>query len=533
LKKILLWIVFLFQLALYSQQLAPVTDWIKSYNDAEAKPIGATCYIMGDSNYIYLSGGIGRTDRTAFFSLSKISPEGNQTTVAEYETLPDATDGAGNLVIDSENNIYASGSTSYGGSKTRPLVLKFSPAGELLWKDNFNNIQEQTAAAVDIKLFNKTTAAVLYNSLDTFHDYAIVKGYSTQGDSLWSVKLQDDTSRYSAKYMVSDNSGFIYAVVVQIYNLSQQFTSADFQVLKINSAGEVAWKKSLGEFNPDNAIMDRENNLILISQSGPVKKMNSFGEILWTYTDEESSLIYIYYNGAADLENNLFITGGVFLARGRCDYIITKLTPGGSKIWSALFNSEENLNDFAQYAAADNEGSIYVSGKSESSDSNGPCYVVKYSSAGEFQWEYKLHPDNSNETYALGIFTDDSSNVYVGGNSRDAVNNSGYILAKIKQTQSVGVEEQNVIPAENKLEQNYPNPFNPSTIIKYTVAKAGIVTIKVYDILGNEIKTLVNEYKTPGVYNVKFNTADLASGIYIYNMSSLGFHSGRKMIVIK
>jgi hypothetical protein len=227
------------------------------------------------------------------------------------------------------------------------------------------------------------------------------------------------------------------------------------------------------------------------------------------------------------------MTGSIIKSSGARDYALTKLTPDGSKIWTASFNSNEDLNDYAQYITADAEDNIYITGKSENNNSQGPCYVVKYSSAGEFLWKYKLQPDNSNETYALAVFTDDSSNVYVGGNNRDAVNNSGYILVKIKQTKSVDVTEHTMVPAETSLEQNYPNPFNPSTLIKYSVAKAGVVTIKVYDILGNEIKTLVNEDKTPGSYNIEFTAQNLASGMYIYNMTTPGYQLNRKMIILK
>jgi hypothetical protein len=531
--KVLLCITFFFQYLLYCQQLTPVTDWIKSYKDAEAKPVGAAYYIMGDSNYIYLSGGIARPDRTSYLSLSQFSSEGTRFVIADYETLPNVTDGAGKLALDLNNNIYAAGTTSYVGSKSRPLVAKFNPAGELLWKDNFNNITEQAVAAVDFKLFNKTTPVVLYNSLDTFHDYAAVKCYSAEGDSLWYFKLQDDTSRYLAKYLLSDNSGFVYAVAAQVYNLSQPFTSADFRVLKLSTEGEVIWEKSLGNVNPDNAVMDREDNIIFISQSGSVKKMTPSGDILWTYTDKDTASTYIWYNGVADAENNFIMTGSIIKSSGARDYALTKLTPDGSKIWTASFNSNEDLNDYAQYITADAEDNIYITGKSENNNSQGPCYVVKYSSAGEFLWKYKLQPDNSNETYALAVFTDDSSNVYVGGNNRDAVNNSGYILVKIKQTKSVDVTEHTMVPAETSLEQNYPNPFNPSTLIKYSVAKAGVVTIKVYDILGNEIKTLVNEDKTPGSYNIEFTAQNLASGMYIYNMTTPGYQLNRKMIILK
>jgi hypothetical protein len=84
-----------------------------------------------------------------------------------------------------------------------------------------------------------------------------------------------------------------------------------------------------------------------------------------------------------------------------------------------------------------------------------------------------------------------------------------------------------------ELAQNYPNPFNPSTIINYQIPENGMVTLKIYDILGKEVKTLVNEQKTAGRYEVNFNASDLASGVYIYKLQVNDFVSSRKMLMIK
>ena len=81
--------------------------------------------------------------------------------------------------------------------------------------------------------------------------------------------------------------------------------------------------------------------------------------------------------------------------------------------------------------------------------------------------------------------------------------------------------------------QNYPNPFNPSTTISYQLPQDGLVSIKVYDVLGKEIATLVNEVKTSGLHEVDFNASNLSSGIYLYKMTVNNFTQTRKMIVLK
>jgi tetratricopeptide (TPR) repeat protein len=93
--------------------------------------------------------------------------------------------------------------------------------------------------------------------------------------------------------------------------------------------------------------------------------------------------------------------------------------------------------------------------------------------------------------------------------------------------------KENVIPKEYELFNNYPNPFNPTTTIRYGLPKDGFVTLKVYDILGREVATLVNEYEAAGSYIVTFNAGNLASGIYIYQLKSGGFVANKKLILMK
>ncbi|MBT8387877.1 MAG: T9SS type A sorting domain-containing protein [Ignavibacteria bacterium] len=84
-----------------------------------------------------------------------------------------------------------------------------------------------------------------------------------------------------------------------------------------------------------------------------------------------------------------------------------------------------------------------------------------------------------------------------------------------------------------ELKQNFPNPFNPSTQINYNVAESGFVNLKVFNILGMEVATLINEYKPAGSYQVRFDSNDLSSGVYIYNLSVNDFTKTRKMILEK
>ena len=94
-------------------------------------------------------------------------------------------------------------------------------------------------------------------------------------------------------------------------------------------------------------------------------------------------------------------------------------------------------------------------------------------------------------------------------------------------------EEYSAYPLYYVLEQNYPNPFNSTTKVKFSIPKSDVVQLKVYDLLGNEIKTLLNEYKQAGVYEVEFNASYLPSGVYFYRMITGSYSETKKMILLR
>ena len=103
----------------------------------------------------------------------------------------------------------------------------------------------------------------------------------------------------------------------------------------------------------------------------------------------------------------------------------------------------------------------------------------------------------------------------------------------------LGTNEEKLIPEAFYLSQNFPNPFNPTTNINYTVPNDlnlkgdAAVILKVFDILGNEISTLVDENQSPGSYNVKFNGSEFPSGVYFYQLRISDLVSTKKLILMK
>lgn len=129
-----------------------------------------------------------------------------------------------------------------------------------------------------------------------------------------------------------------------------------------------------------------------------------------------------------------------------------------------------------------------------------------------------------------------SENLYnlqmINGNVGVAVGDNGTVLRNENLFTSVNIVSGNV-PEKFYLSQNYPNPFNPETGIEFSITKSSNVKIKVFDILGKEIKELINEELPVGTYRTIFNAGDLPSGIYIYRIITPDFTDSRKMMLIK
>ncbi|MCX7877042.1 MAG: alpha/beta fold hydrolase [Ignavibacteria bacterium] len=131
--------------------------------------------------------------------------------------------------------------------------------------------------------------------------------------------------------------------------------------------------------------------------------------------------------------------------------------------------------------------------------------------------------------------------VMKNGNHTISLNSFSYIDFPIVNASSSPVSllfqdemtENTLQPERFSLSQNYPNPFNPSTMIEYSIAKAEKVELKVYDLLGREVATLVNEIQAPGSYNVTFNAKNLSSGVYFYRLTAGGFTDIKRMVLVK
>ena len=150
--------------------------------------------------------------------------------------------------------------------------------------------------------------------------------------------------------------------------------------------------------------------------------------------------------------------------------------------------------------------------------------VIANTTDGGETWTPQICPTHN--WLADVFFADDKTGWIVGTSGTILKTTNGGVVTNISRIQ-------NQFPGKFYLHQNYPNPFNSTTIIQYSLPNATHVKICVFDMLGREIKTVVNEEKLGGNYRVEFNASDLSSGVYFYRIQTSLFNQTKKLILLR
>ncbi|MGB9664701.1 MAG: T9SS type A sorting domain-containing protein [Ignavibacteria bacterium] len=145
------------------------------------------------------------------------------------------------------------------------------------------------------------------------------------------------------------------------------------------------------------------------------------------------------------------------------------------------------------------------------------------------------------QTSAYGYMVDDTTfrvdcmyTIFGSGDSNDLTEAQLWYLSGVTFTlQPTSVDNPITSPNRFELQQNYPNPFNPTTTIRFSIPEKSMVTLKVYDMLGREVTTLINEIKNAGTHSVKFAGKDLPSGMYLYTLTAGNYTATKKMMLVK
>jgi len=353
----------------------------------------------------------------------------------------------------------------------------------------------------------------------------------------WDIQNSGVTTVLFSSMFLNAQTGYCFGGV-----------SPEAYILKTTNGGQNwfqnYYSSSIGSIGK--GLFLTENIGIAISLSGKVLKTTNAG-LNW-------NIIYSTYQGAS-LRQCFFIDQSTGWSVG-IGGIIYKTSDGGYNWISQNGNTSNDL--FGLFFTSATSGfTVGVNGTILKTTNGGQNWIAKTGITS--QWLNCVHFINSNTGWIIGgdlsnsqsliLRTDNggdnwteqisptnnrlTSILCLNSNHGIAVGVNGAILRTTTGGSSFVSKISGEIPKYYCLSQNYPNPFNPSTNIRYQVKNAGIVKISVYDMLGKEIETLVNEKQSPGTYEVSWNGSAFPSGTYFYKITAGDFSEIRKMVLIK
>jgi len=502
---------------------------------------------------------------------------------------------------DSKGNLINAG--SYAGVSDYLYIHKISPSGDLVWKRDNSTRERHEGKILDLIVDEEDNifiAGYYYTAFQlTEIDTLFIKKISSVNDSSqveWEYKylmgdaVNIDFQKEDIRFV--KNNSDIVLTGVKLNNGSY----ADIVIIKLDINGDELWKKYYSNgvnsdiFSKDIAV-DSSGNIYVLASSiindGSSKAMllkyNSNGDLIWdkaiknsTQPNIEAVNIKLYNDSewiSLKMDNKIFILGfdslgnkiietvrtttatnlGLSIDKAGNIYeistdIIFKNNPEGFTM-SFIDLSKFNGVTFSNYFI-DKNNNIYLVGKLEQ------FYIVKLNQNLEilsaFETSFQDPPNEHYESSVpYGITASSEFGLFISGELSiwDSLNFNSYkeqVSVKYSQLPT-DVEKIYGIPSNYSLSQNYPNPFNPATRIKYSIPMAALsgvevqqVTLKVYDVLGKEIATLVNKKQSVGSYEVEFQANELPSGVYFYRLqvspsssSGQGFVETKKMVVLR
>jgi hypothetical protein len=425
-----------------------------------------------------------------------------------------AVDGSGNVYVAGySDDAWGSPVNDYAGGNFDAFAAKLNSSGVLQWNtfmgssvtDVGNGIAVDGSGNVYVTGDSRATWGTPVNAYAGGNYDAFVVKLNSNGGRLWNTFMGSSGSDYGRGIAV-DGSGNVYVTGYARYSwgspVNAHAGNGDAFTEKLNSNGVRQWNTFMGSSS---------------------------------YISEEG------YGITVDGSNNVYVTGMSYATwgapvnahAGYDDAFAVKLNSSGGRLWNTFMGSSED--DAGYGIAVDGSGNVVVTGYSDAAwgtpgnahAGGEDAFAVKLNSSGGRLWNTFM--GGSENDAGKGIAVDGSGNAYVAGitylyewgtpvNPHSGWGNDAFAV-KFDHSSMVGVENDLDLPTEFKLSQNYPNPFNALTIIEYAIPRADHVTLTVYNILGEEVQTLVNEFQTQGNYAVAFDATRLTSGIYFYKLN--------------
>lgn len=344
----------------------------------------------------------------------------------------------------------------------------------------------------------------------------------------------NDTINYSLVRGIYQNGDTIFA------GCELQFHAAVYR----STDNGLSWVRSSNGLSPTltflNDVTKSGNNVLAGTDSGVYYSTNNGND-------------WIHGNGLTYYVTNLAKGGGYVYAA--CDYLGIYRSADNGVNWTRTVYSL----DFTSVGAKDNFACVgtFEEGTYITTDNGSQWFGVQGFPSGESVFSTFYVPQQQGmvlasayqspnfiyASYDNGLsFSPYSSGLGVNASAECFTATDTFLIAgmdyngvwrRLRPGFITSASEENNTPVKYMLEQNYPNPFNPTTKIIYSIPKAGFVSLKIYNMLGQEVAVLVDEYKTPGVYTKEFNALNLSSGVYYYRLRSGQFTYTRKMVLVK
>jgi hypothetical protein len=539
-------IYFLISLSVNAQ---PTIEWVRRFNSSDTLSDYIVDMKLDKEGNVYVSGYIANSDTTHSFLTLKYNSKGDFQWSRTYNCLS-GWDELSGIDVDSLGNVYVCGRSDTVNyalyNRTYFRTIKYSSNGDLLWVRRYINEDSlyaiPKAICIDDSL-NVYVTGTCYRNGNS--DYITIK-YNTNGEFQWEKFY--GVSNYDVPRSIIYKNNFIY--------ITGQTDTIYGNTLKYDRNGNRIWITNFSHIGKKISVSD--SNYLFIGGGGLVNSREAFrtnkydsnGSILWSKIFYDTN----WYNPSdylsdmcIDRNSNIYVTGWCTrdAPYGYC-YSTIKYNSLGDSVWTRIYHNIFAVNpsdDMAESIATDKSGNVYVTG---STDSNFIYYkfcTIKYDSNGVKKWVAK-YPVGLEFTsyYAKFIKLDLEGNMYIVGESEG--NGTGDDIIILKYSNITGINNiSNEIPQQFKLFQNYPNPFNPTTNIRYQIGKSengkwkeenGLVTLKVYGVLGKEIATLINQKQSPGIYEVKFDCTSFATGVYFYRLIADGnIIDTKKLVLIK
>jgi hypothetical protein len=443
----------------------------------------------------------------------------------------------GNEIIQTSDGgfIIAGYTTSFGAGQRDAFLVKLDSLGNVLWQKTYGtNLLEQAYSVKETYDGGLIISAFIYAATSNLF---LIKT-NQNGDTLWTKNIGLSGNDYGTNIQLTDDGGFL---VVGYTDSNISNGDRDVWLLKLDSTGTLLWSRTYGGTDADEGfkLLKLSEGSLLISgysqsfssgdRDGWIVKVDSSGNFIWSKSYGSGS--YDEFTSAAEDENgNLYFTGTTESSNNR-DLWIVKTDSGGNHLLTKTYGGAQW--EWGHDIKKTNGGNFIVTGFNQTNSSGlRQLWILKVDQQGDTLWTKLIGSPNGSEGYSI-IQTPGNGFAVTGVASSSGSGPDVWVIRLKSETASGLADEIFVLPITFSLEQNYPNPFNPRTHFEFRIADFGFVTLKVYDVLGNEVAILVNEERPAGSYEVEFDAGNLSSGIYFYKLQSGSFVETKKTLLLK